>query len=132
MRSQHKQDVTIVRCDLPPEQLFTIVKEHSTLGTRTYATHYVSPLNLLNTPLSLDLYMHTEIALQPLQPPIHYIRLQDDPPAAKESGQTRSAFIIKDNSSVVTLDLKFTLLTVTLSYSLNLYSVSNAAGANNK
>ena len=64
--------------------------------------------------------MHTEIALQPLQPPIHYIRLQDDPPAAKESGQTRSAFIIKDNSSVVTLDLKFTLLTVTLSYSLSL------------
>ena len=43
----------------------------------------LSICNPLNTPLSLDLYMHIEIALQPLQPPIHYIRLQDDPPAAK-------------------------------------------------
>ena len=36
---------------------------------------------------------------------IHYTRLQDDPPAAKRSGQTRSASIVKDNP-VVTLDLK--------------------------
>ena len=42
-----------------------------------------------------------------------------DRPAAKESGQSRSAFIIKDNSSVVTLDLKFTLLTLSLAYSLS-------------
>ena len=31
-----------------------------------------------------------------------------------------SAFVIKDKSTVVTLDLKFTLLTLTLSYSLSL------------
>jgi hypothetical protein len=42
-----------------------------------------------------------------------------DHPAAKESGQTGSAFIIKDNSSVVTLDLKFTLLSLLNDFSNN-------------
>ena len=64
--------------------------------------------------------MHTEIALQPPQPPIHYTRLQGDPPAAKRPGQTRSVSIIKGNPPVGTLDLKPTLPTLTLSYSLSL------------